>query len=497
MAVPIKLKRAFNEALFLFLFLKHHNTLFMKRALLPLLILITLLNSCGNPPPQFDIAIHNVNIINLQNGKVAQDQSVFIAGDTIHSIVNSRDLMTSAAKQQIDGSGKYLMTGLWDNHVHFRGGADLIEENKDLLKLFIANGITTVRDAGGDLTTAVQKWQKEIAANTLVGPTIYTSGPKIDGPGATWAGSLEVENDQDIEQALDSLQELNVDFVKIYDSNISGENYLKVISEAEKRNMITSGHMPYSVTVDETTSAGIDAIEHLYYVLKGCSSDELAITEAVKNNEAGFWTSLDRVMQTYSDSVATQTFNKLKERNVFVVPTLHIGHTLSYLDEVDHTQDEYLNYIGNGIQKTYAGRINSAKNASPEFVVMRKNLDSAFVKLAGTLADNGVGLLAGSDSGAFNSYTYPGISLHKELQALVDAGLSPLEALQTSSQNGAVFLKKQLPQINAGAQADLLLLNANPLKNIENTQDIFMVVKNGKTFDSNQLSELLNSTVKN
>ncbi|HBT10202.1 MAG TPA: amidohydrolase, partial [Leeuwenhoekiella sp.] len=143
-------------------------------------------------------------------------------------------------------------------------------------------------------------------ANRLVGPTIYTSGPKIDGPGATWAGSLEVENDQDIQQALDSLQELNVDFVKIYDSKISGENYLKVISEAEKRKMITSGHMPYSVTVDETTSAGIDAIEHLYYVLKGCSSDERAITEAVKNNEAGFWTSLDRVMQTYSDSVATQ-----------------------------------------------------------------------------------------------------------------------------------------------------------------------------------------------
>ena len=128
---------------------------------------------------------------------------------------------------------------------------------------------------------------------------------------------------------------------------------------------------------------------------------------------------------------------------------------------------------------------------------MRKNLDSAFVKLAGTLADNGVGLLAGSDSGAFNSYTYPGISLHKELQALVKAGLSPLEALQTSSQNGAVFLQKKLPQIIAGAHADLLLLNSNPLKDIQNTQDIFMVVKNGKTFESNQLAELLNSTVKN
>ena len=87
--------------------------------------------------------------------------------------------------------------------------------------------------------------------------------------------------------------------------------------------------------------------------------------------------------------------------------------------------------------------------------------------------------------------------MHKELQALVKAGLSPLEALQTSSQNGAVFLQKELPQIIAGAHADLLLLNSNPLKDIQNTQDIFMVVKNGKTFENNQLSELLNSTVKN
>ncbi|RXG30855.1 amidohydrolase family protein [Leeuwenhoekiella marinoflava] len=464
------------------------------RLIFTLVLIASLFNSCGNQPPQFSAAIHNVNIIDLETGKILKDQSVFIAGDSIHSIVKSKDLLTSSAAQQIDASGKFLMIGLWDNHVHFRGGKELIEENKNILNLFIANGITTVRDAGGDLTTSVHEWQKQIADGSLAGPTIYTSGPKIDGHGATWAGSLEVSNDKEINTALDSLEQLNVDFVKIYDSKISGENYLKVITEAEKRGMITSGHMPYSVTVEETTNAGIDAIEHLYYVLKGCSAEEIAITEAVKNNEAGFWTSLDRVLKTYSYSVAQETFSKLKENNVYVVPTLHIGHTLSHLDETDHTTDPYLKYIGPGIQKTYAGRINSAKNASPEFVVMRKNLDSAFVKLAGVLAANDVNVLAGSDSGAFNSYTYPGISLHKELKALVNAGLTPLQALQTSTSNGSKFLQKQLPEIRSGATADLLVLNKNPLDNIENTQDIFMVIKSGKTFSSEDLENLLKTS---
>lgn len=464
------------------------------RPIFTLLFTALLFNSCGNEPPQFSAAIHNVNIIDLETGNILKEQSVFIAGDSIHSIVKSKDLLTSSAAQQIDGSGKFLMTGLWDNHVHFRGGKELVEENKKLLNLFIANGITTVRDAGGDLTTSVKEWQKQIEAGNLTGPTIFTSGPKIDGPGGTWAGSLEVSNEKEINNALDSLQQLNVDFVKIYDSKISGENYLKIISEAEKRDMITSGHMPFSVTVEEATNAGIDAIEHLYYVLKGCSAEEIAITEAVKNEKAGFWNSLDRVMKTYSDIVAKETFSKLKENDIYVVPTLHIGHTLSHLDETDHSSDEYLKYVGPGIQETYAGRINSAKNASPEFVVTRKNLDSAFVKLAGDLAANDVKLLAGSDSGAFNSYTYPGISLHKELEALVNAGLTPLQALQTSASNGSKFLQKRLPEIKSGATADLVLLNTNPLENIENTQDIFMVFKSGKTFSAEDLENLFKTS---
>tara|TARA_R110000737_G_scaffold114232_2_gene147278 strand:- start:451 stop:1485 length:1035 start_codon:yes stop_codon:yes gene_type:complete len=343
------------------------------------------------------------------------------------------------------------------------------------------------------------KWQKAIANNELVGPTIFTSGPKIDGLGATWAGSLEVENDVDISKALDSLQSIPSDFVKIYDSKITGENYLKTIKEAEKRNLITSGHMPFTVELDATINAGLDAVEHLYYIMKGCSDNEVEITQKLIRKEIGFWDAMPLLQASFSDSTALNTFKKLKAHNVFVVPTLHIGGVLSYLDEVDHTKDEYLKYMSSDVQKTYQGRIDRVKNASEKQVANRKALDQFFGQLAFKLNENGVSLLAGSDSGAYNSYTYPGISIHKEMEALVATGISPLDALRASAYNGAKFLKKEANygSLSQGKIADIVLLNGNPLENIKNTQDIYMVFTKGTAHSKTDLNNLLKAAILN
>ncbi len=304
---------------------------------------------------------------------------------------------------------------------------------------------------------------------------------------------MEVENDSDIENALDSLQNIPVDFVKLYDSRISGPNYIKTIEAAENRGMITSGHMPFTVTLSETIDAGIDAVEHLYYIMKGASADEFAITEKLKNQEIGFWDAMPLLQNSYSDSAAASTFEKLKINSVFVVPTLHIGRTLSYLDEVDHTNDPYLKYMSPGIQKTYQGRIDRVKNASEKTVKDRKELDRFFGRLTYALHKAGVSLLAGSDSGAYNSYTYPGISLHQELEALVATGIAPLDALRTSAYHGAKFLKKQegYGTIRNGKIADIVLLNTNPLTDIKNTKDLYMVIKEGSVYSEKELKKLL------
>ncbi|MFX0556701.1 amidohydrolase family protein [Maribacter sp. CXY002] len=472
----------------------HHKTIIH---LSYIIIFFFLWISCSeNSKPAYDLKIHNTQVINLQTGSI-QNLDIFINEGKIVKLDSVNTVTNTNALQNVDGTGKYTLPGFWDNHVHFRGGDSLILANKNFLKLFLANGITTVRDAGGDLTTSVISWKKSIENGNLDGPTIFTSGPKIDGPSGSWAGSLQVTDDVSIDIALDSLEKIPVDFVKLYDSKISGDAYLKTIEAAENRGLITSGHMPFTVTLEETILAGLDAVEHLYYIMKGCSGNEQEITAKLVKNEMGFWDAMPLLQSTYQDSIAKRTFNQLKSNNVFVVPTLHIGHTLSYLEENDHSKDPYLNYMSAAIIKTYEGRINRVKYATAKTIADRKALDSFFGELALNLNKSGVSLLAGSDSGAYNSFTYPGVSLHKELEAMVSIGISPLEALRTSAYNGSKFLKKDndYGEISENKIADLVLLNDNPLKDIKNSSDIFMVIKKGRYYNSKQLDSLLKSAV--
>lgn len=447
---------------------------------LPLLISIFLLNvlGCSQKEERYDIRISQVSLID-ENGLLKKGlYDVYTQGDSISWITSYDQAILRGATTEINGTGKFLLLGLWDNHAHFRGSEALIPQNKKFLKKFIEYGITTVRDAGGDLTPQIQRWNTEIKAKSLVGPTIYTSGPKLDGPKARWAGSLEVATPQEIDKALDSLQNLGVNYVKLYDSTISGHNYLEIIKKAESRGMITSGHMPFTVQLDDAINAGLDNVEHLYYILKGCSSEEAAITEKIRAGEMGFWDSMSQLIKTYDEKTAQNTFKKLKDQQVFVTPTLHIGNILSYLEEVDHTQDPYLKELSQEFVATYEGRIKSAQNASSQARKDRKELQDFFLKLTKSLNDAGVQLLAGSDSGAYNSYTYPGPSLHGELEQMVKAGLSPSEALKTSY-NGATFLDIEGYGFQEGNTANLLLLNSNPLDSIKNTRDINLVIKEG------------------
>ena len=454
---------------------------------------------CPPLPDKSDIIIKNVGLIDIETGEINKKDIFLTNGRITKIITKGEENAYYKAKVVINGKGKYALPGFWDNHVHFRGGDSLIDDNKNLLKLFIANGVTAVRDAGGDLTPQIMQWEKAIEKEELLGPTIFTSGPKLDGPNATWAGSLIVENTTDIKIALDSLQSIPTDYVKLYDSRISGEAYLNTITEAEKRGLLTSGHMPFTVTLNDAINAGIDGIEHLYYVMKGCSSKETAITQQLKSREIGFWQAMPALQSSYDVAVAEKTFAKMKEKRVYSIPTLHIGKVLSYLDEVDHSKDEYLQYMGSGIIKTYEGRVNRVKNSSPEAVQNRKALDDFFGALAKSMSDAGVSLLAGSDSGAFNSYTYPGISLHKELEAMVNVGISPLKAIQNSAYKGSQFLQKDTDygRLIEGNIADIVLLNENPLEDITQTRNIAYVIKGNQVLDEEQLKALLTSAINN
>src|ERR1700761_5830579 len=135
---------------------------------------------------QYRLVITNVHIIDPSTGSIARNRLLAISGDTISAVDDSRMAAKYKADRYLDGGGKYAMPGLWDMHVHFRGGDSLIGANKNLLPLFLANGITTVRECGGDMTPSIMAWRKATAQGELAGPRIFTSGPKLDGPGAVW-----------------------------------------------------------------------------------------------------------------------------------------------------------------------------------------------------------------------------------------------------------------------------------------------------------------------
>ncbi len=449
---------------------------------------------------KYTLVITNANIVDAVNNKVVPHRLIAISGDTIQAIDDMRKLKRYKADQYVNAGNKYILPGLWDMHVHFRGGDSLVDANKKLLPLFLAYGITTVRDCGGDITSSVMAWREQIAQGILSGPKIFTSGPKIDGPKATWAGSLEVETPEQISKALDSLQKLHVDFVKLYDSKISKEAFFETISQAEKRGMKTSGHMPYTAKLTEAVERGLDASEHLYYIFKACSAKEDSITNAIIQSQntakpIGLFAALPALYDTYDAATAEKLFKYLAQQRFSIVPTLFISKTLGEIKERDHGSDSLLPYIDKKIQATYAGRVNSAKRQSDDATLFMKKYAAKVSSLLPQMNDAGINIMAGSDCGAYNSFVYPGESLHEELKLLVASGLTPAQALQSATMNGAKFMgvANFYGSIQKGKSSDLVVVDGNPLTDINVIDRIDMVLTNGRLYTKNDLVSLLNS----
>lgn len=455
-----------------------------------LLISIAILFGSWKPVKRgkYDLLIINAKIIDVEKGTISKNSFIAIIKDTIRLVGDMSKLKGLEAVKTININNKFIMPALWDNHVHFRGGEAVIQENKNLLPLFLAFGITTVREAGGDMTPQVMLWRNQIKSGQLAGPTIFTSGPKLDGSKPAWPGSIKVENQRDIEKALDSLQAIGVDFVKMYDGNLSKEAFYGIIKAAEIRGLKTTGHIPLSADILEATNYGLDGTEHLYYVLKACSAKADSLTKL--NLGYGM---MGTLVDTFDPVLAQKVYQKMAEKNVFVTPTIYIGQVLANILKTDHSKDKMLSYLGNGIIKTYQGRIDGAKRANANGGFLQAKTEKIFSAMVKPMYKAGINILAGSDCGANNSFIYPGESLHQELIYLVKAGLTPQEALKTSMINGPKFFSKEkfYGSIEKGKISDLLILERNPLADIKNIQNINGVVLRGKVFDKMDLNKML------
>jgi imidazolonepropionase-like amidohydrolase len=452
-------------------------------------VFLPLIAGCSSPQ-EADLILTNITIVDIERGELIPDQFIAINGNRILAVGDATNLSNYQSEIVLSLQDKYVMPGLWDNHVHFRGGEQLADQNKAMLPLFLTHGVTTVRDGGGDITPHVQAWNTEIKNGSLHGPTIFTPGPKLDGSNPAWDGSIKVIERKDVIEALDSLDRINADFVKIYDGNLSADMYYAIITEAEKRGLMVTGHMPLDADLMRAVSLGLDGTEHLYYALTVASP----LGDSLREAAAGY-RMISPLINSFDSVLADQQFRKMAAAEFYITPTLHIGKVLGELNIADHSNDELLRYMEAEIVQTYQRRINSANRGGDQYTAQRQRWSEGFRRLIKPIQLSGIHILAGSDAGPFNSYVYPGESLHKELEMLVMSGLTPQQALASSVINGPQFfnLLNKYGSVATGKVADLLILDANPLEDISNTTKINAVIKAGNYYNQSALERILAS----
>jgi imidazolonepropionase-like amidohydrolase len=456
----------------------------------------TMVANAGDEPQV--LAIAHATVIDPATGSVRADQTVVIAGGLVQRVVPSANYQPEKSARIIEARGKYLIPGLWDMHVHIAGiSADPNWSKNVILPLLIAQGVTGVRDMGGDLRVLLS-WKQDIEAGKLLGPHIFAGGPMIVPSGKKTPEQWPVATTEEARVAVRELKQQGADFIKII-SVPSREIFFAIAEEADKQKIPFVGHVPLAVTAAEASDAGMRSIEHIVYsnLSLDCSMKEkelrAALPEARKNHdEASTGRILTEAVNTYSPNKAAALWTTLKKNGTWVTPTLVSieAQTPQAKTPEEQAIDPRLEFVPESLRKEWDPR-DPKNRASEEDQKWWANQFANDTRLTAEMHKAGVSLLAGSDS--LDRFVFPGFALHQELALLNQQGFTPLQALRAATSDAAKFLGRQgeFGVIANGARADLVLLNENPLEKISNTTRIAAVIRDGVYLDRAALDKLL------
>ena len=447
------------------------------------------------------LAITHVTVIDMAGAPPAPDQTVLIDKGKIIAVGPANSVSVPSGARILDAHGKFLIPGLADMHVHLTGAGEPNGSRKFILPLLVANGITTVRDMGGKVEF-LKELRDEIEKGKLPGPEIYFTGPYLDGDPPAYQPSISVKTEAEARAAVDLLASQHVDFIKTQ-SRLSREAYFAIADESKKDHIRFVGHVPDLVSALEASQVGQVSIEHLTGVLLDCSSKEKELraeqfaagptNESVRQALARSRAWQRKLLDTYSAEKAAKLFRAFAANGTWQVPTFPIiAHFGFMTPRTDLSQDPRMKYVPRSERTLWQQGIKDrmADRSEADFA-LREEIVRRSLSVAGEMQQAGVRFMAGTDAAAPN--VFPGSSLHDDLAFLVQAGLTPMEALQTATRNPAEFLGRLDPQgtIAVGKNADVLLLDANPLDDIRNTQKIRAVILRGKLLDRAALDQLL------
>jgi imidazolonepropionase-like amidohydrolase len=463
-------------------------------------IAVVVLISCSAPQAP-SIAITHVTIIDTTDAPPQPDSTVVIFDSQISAVGPTSFLHIPRGTKTIDASGKFLIPGLADMHLHLTGAGEPTGSREFILPLLLANGITTVRDMGGSVAL-LKQLRQEIASGERSGPQIFFTGPYLDGDPPYFQPSMVVRDAQEAAAAVQQLKSDGVDFIKVQ-SRLQPVAYFAIAEASRRAGMRYIGHVPDTISARAASDAGQASIEHLTGILLACSSreDELrrrqlappplpgSVSQSLRRQRV--WQ--QDLLDSYSDQKAKKLFQTLVANRTWQVPTFPLLIHLAYLTpETDLANDPRLKYVPTGVRINWkeGRRENLAYQMAAEYQ-MRRKLVHSLLSVVKQMQIAGVPTMAGTDATAPN--VFPGSSLHEDLYYLVQAGLTPLQALQAATIRPAEFLGRTAEQgsVAAGKRADLVLLNASPLDDIRNTQKIDAVILNGRYLNRGELDAVL------
>ena len=441
------------------------------------------------------IIIENATLIDAIS-PTKEGMTVIIQGDEIRSIEKSGSKTINFKPEDtlIDATGKFLIPGLWDAHVHLTFIPELDYETA--YKLFLMNGITSIRDTGAVLN----KLQPAIdfaKENPYRTPRVFFSGPLIDGNPGVYKGTepgfpelaIEVNEETDLEALVENLIERGVTFLKTYEM-LSPSTFVKLLEIANQNNLPVTSHIPLSMDLGKAVDAGLGGMQHIRNLDLACAENAEETLkqrqELLKNldllpgsalrakiHQSQRYTALGNI----DEGRCNKIIKYLATNNVFQTPTLTINTVASKRFFADSKWQDTYKFLPSEVQKSW---MDSSLNLSQQPVSENNRMFQEWsFKIVSLFNKQGVKIIAGTDTPI--GFLTPGFSLHKELELLVEAGLTPQQALRSATITPAEFfnLESKMGTIQVGKYADLVILNSSPLKDIRNTQDIHKVILKG------------------
>jgi len=416
------------------------------------------------------IVFTHATVIDATGADAQSDMVVIVTGETITEVGKFGKIESPKNSQVIDATGKFLIPGLWDMHVH------LTKAGENTLPLFIANGVTSVRDMGGDYVE-VLKWRKEAADGTRLAPRIKTSGALLESAENVARmkreGTVEpvdkyrigIATPEEARKAVDLMASLGVDFIK-FRTTASPETYKAIAEESKAKGLMFVGHQFGSP--ETMVDAGQKSIEHYIYP------------------------------PIITNPKHAEIYRKMSESGVHVVPTIVVADksllvscddAKTIFEDINGKVDFRRKYLSGYLIADWKIQLEEKKQPSPFELAKLKEV---LIKDLQEMRKAGVRLMPGTDVAVL--LIYPGYSLHDELQLLVKyVGLTPMEAIISATRYPAEFfgMQNRLGTIEKGKIADLVLLDANPLDDISNTKRIAAVVLNGRYLSKESRERML------